>query len=229
MASASSSVLSVHDLQKAVPGGRQLSTGLTLAVAPGEVVAIMGESGVGKSTLLNLVAGLDTADAGSIAIAGHDLASLGDDARTLLRRDHIGFVFQAFHILPHLSLAQNIALPLVLARIPAADAVPRAVAMLEKVGLGGRGNDYPAQLSGGEMQRIAIARALVHAPALILADEPTGNLDPETAERVLALFIAETRASGAGTVIVTHSERAAAVADRALVLGAGGLLPRPRP
>jgi putative ABC transport system ATP-binding protein len=221
-------VLSVSGLAKAVPGGRQLFSGLAIDVAPGEVVAIMGESGVGKSTLLNLVAGLDTADAGRIAIAGHDLAALGDDARTLLRRDRIGFVFQAFHILPHLTLAQNIALPLVLARTAAGVALPRAMAMLEKVGLAGRGGDYPAQLSGGEMQRIAIARALVHAPALILADEPTGNLDPETAARVLALFIAETRTSGAGTVIVTHSDRAAAVADRVLVLGPGGLSPRHR-
>jgi putative ABC transport system ATP-binding protein len=215
--------LSVSGLAKAVPGGRQLFTGLDLTVSPGEVVAIMGESGVGKSTLLNLVAGLDTADSGRIRIAGQDLASLDDDARTLLRRTRIGFVFQAFHILPHLSLAQNIALPLVLARVAAAPALARATDMLDKVGLGGRGGDYPAQLSGGEMQRIAIARALVHTPALILADEPTGNLDPETAERVLALFIAETRASGAGTVIVTHSDRAAAVADRALVLGPAGL------
>ena len=220
-------VLSVAGLAKAVPGGRQLFRGLAIDVAPGEIVAIMGESGVGKSTLLNLVAGLDTADAGRIAIAGHDLAGLDDDARTVLRRDRVGFVFQAFHILPHLTLAQNIALPLVLARVAAETALPRATAMLAKVGLGGRGDDYPAQLSGGEMQRIAIARALVHAPALILADEPTGNLDPETAERVLALFVAETRASGAGTVIVTHSDRAAQVADRVLVLGANGLVPRP--
>lgn len=219
-------VLSVTGLGKAVPGGRQLFSGLDLLVAPGEVVAIMGESGVGKSTLLNLVAGLDTADSGDIAIAGQNLGSLDDDARTLLRRTHLGFVFQAFHILPHLSLAQNIALPLVLARVAAAPALARATDMLAKVGLGGRGGDYPAQLSGGEMQRIAIARALVHTPALILADEPTGNLDPDTAERVLSLFISETRASGAGTVIVTHSDRAAAVADRALVLGAAGLTAR---
>ena len=222
----SPAVLLVAGLGKAVPGGRQLFNGLSLRVAPGEVVAIMGESGVGKSTFLNLVAGLDTADAGTIAIAGNDLARLDDDARTLLRRDHIGFVFQAFHILPHLTLAQNVALPLVLAREPADAALARATAMLDKVGLGGRGGDFPAQLSGGEMQRIAIARALVHAPALILADEPTGNLDPETAEKVLALFIAETRASGAGTVIVTHSDRAAAVADRVLVLGTDGLAAR---
>jgi putative ABC transport system ATP-binding protein len=226
-ASAPPSVLSVTGLAKAVPGGRQLFRDLAFTVAAGEIVAIMGESGVGKSTLLNLVAGLDTADTGQIAIAGQDLAGLDDDARTLLRRNRIGFVFQAFHILPHLTLAQNIALPLVLARTPAAAAIDRATAMLAKVGLGARGGDYPAQLSGGEMQRIAIARALVHTPALILADEPTGNLDPETAERVLALFVAETRASGAGTVIVTHSDRAAHVADRVLVLGPAGLVARP--
>ena len=220
-------VLSVAGLSKSVPGGRQLFAGLVLAVAPGEIVAIMGESGVGKSTLLNLVAGLDTADAGTIAIGGDDLAVLNDDGRTRLRRDRIGFVFQAFHILPHLTLAQNIALPLVLANAPAAAALAAASAMLGEVGLGGRDGDYPAQLSGGETQRIAIARALVHRPALILADEPTGNLDPETAERVLALLIAQVRGSGAGAVIVTHSERAAAVADRVLVLGAGGLTLRP--
>ncbi|MFZ4687698.1 MAG: ABC transporter ATP-binding protein [Polymorphobacter sp.] len=219
-------VLDVQGLGKAVPGGRQLFSDLDLAVAAGEIVAIMGESGVGKSTLLNLVAGLDLADAGRIAIAGVDLADRDDDARTLLRRDHIGFVFQAFHILPHLTLAQNIALPLVLAHTDAATALPRAEAMLVKVGLAGRGGDYPAQLSGGELQRIAIARALVHRPALILADEPTGNLDPETAERILALMVAEVRATGAAAVIVTHSDRAAAVADRVLVLGAAGLVPR---
>jgi putative ABC transport system ATP-binding protein len=219
-------VLSVTGLGKAVPGGRQLFSGLELAVQPGEVVAIMGESGVGKSTLLNLVAGLDAADSGAIAIAGQDLAGLDDDGRTRLRRTQIGFVFQAFHVLPHLTLAQNVALPLVLAHSPAATALAAATAMLGAVGLGGRGSDYPAQLSGGEMQRIAIARALVHRPALILADEPTGNLDPETAERILTLFIDATRSSGAGAVIVTHSDRAAAVADRALVLGAGGLTER---
>ncbi len=219
-------VLDIRNLAKAVPGGRRLFSGLHLAVAPGEIIAIMGESGIGKSTLLNLIAGLDTADNGSISIAGNDLAGLSDDARTLLRRDHIGFVFQAFHILPHLTLAQNIALPLVLAHGEAGTSLARAEAMLAKVGLGGRSGDYPAQLSGGELQRIAIARALVHAPALILADEPTGNLDPETADRILALLLAEARASGAAAVIVTHSERAAAVADRALVLGASGLSPR---
>jgi putative ABC transport system ATP-binding protein len=218
--------LSVTGLAKAVPGGRLLFAGLDLAVAPGEIIAIMGESGIGKSTLLNLIAGLDRPDAGSIAIAGDALAGLDDDAATRLRRDRLGFVFQAFHILPHLTLAQNIALPLVLAHRHAGEALATAEAMLAKVGLAGRGGDYPAQVSGGELQRIAIARALVHRPALILADEPTGNLDPETAERILSLLLAEARATGAAAVIVTHSDRAAAIADRVLVLTAAGLVPR---
>jgi putative ABC transport system ATP-binding protein len=199
---------------------------LSLEVAAGEIVAIMGESGVGKSTLLNLIAGLDVADAGEIEIAGAGLRGLDDDAASALRRDHIGFVFQAFHILPHLTLAQNTALPLVLAHRPGAEALGRAAAMLAAVGLGGRDADYPAQLSGGELQRIAIARALVHRPALILADEPTGNLDPETGDRILGLLRDQVRDSGAAAVIVTHSERAAAIADRTLVLSTAGLAGR---
>jgi putative ABC transport system ATP-binding protein len=186
----------------------------------------MGESGVGKSTLLNLIAGLDRADAGRIAIEGIDLDGLSDDGRTALRRDRIGFVFQAFHILPHLTLVQNIALPLVLAHVPGREAISRADRMLGAVGLTGRGADYPAELSGGELQRIAIARALVHRPALILADEPTGNLDPETAERILALLLTAARESGAAAVIATHSERAATIADRTLILGRNGLTER---
>ncbi|KPF77957.1 ABC transporter ATP-binding protein [alpha proteobacterium AAP81b] len=215
------SPLLVTGLAKAVPG-RSLFARLDLALAPGEVVAIMGESGVGKSTLLNLIAGLDTADAGSIVIAGEDLARLDDDARTRLRRRAIGFVFQAFHILPHLDLAHNVALPLALL---GADGLGEAEAMLARVGLGGRGKALPAVLSGGELQRVAIARALVHRPALILADEPTGNLDPETADRILALLIGAAHDSGAAAIIVTHSDRAAAACDRVLRLGAGGLQP----
>jgi putative ABC transport system ATP-binding protein len=225
-AAPAANVLAVNALRKTVPGGRLLFDGLDLAVAVGEVVAIMGESGVGKSTLLNLIAGLDVADAGDIAIEGIRLNGLDDDARTVLRRDRIGFVFQAFHILPHLNLAQNVALPLVLAHVPDREALARAEAMLAAVGLAGRGHDYAAQLSGGELQRIAVARALVHRPALILADEPTGNLDPDTGERVLNLFLDQVRGSGAAALIVTHSERAAAVADRSLVLTAQGLAPR---
>jgi putative ABC transport system ATP-binding protein len=216
-------------LRKTVPGGRLLFDGLGLSLARGEFCAIMGESGSGKSTLLNLVAALDTPDAGSIALNGTALESLDEEARTRLRRDRIGFVFQAFHILPHLNLARNVALPLVLQRDDAADAMARAHAMLDRVGLGGRGADYPRQLSGGELQRVAIARALVHEPALILADEPTGNLDPETATRVLNLFAAAVRESGAGVLLVTHSALASAIADRSFVLTPGGLQDRHAP
>ncbi|MDB5460969.1 MAG: transporter ATP-binding protein [Caulobacteraceae bacterium] len=225
-ASAVPPMLSLTALAKAVPGGRILFQGLELTVAPGELVAIMGESGVGKSTLLNVVAGLDRPDFGSVTIDGVSLESLSDDERTLVRRDRLGFVFQAFHILPHLTLAQNVALPLVLQHAPARQAALRASAMLDAVGLEGRGGDYPRQLSGGELQRVAIARALVHRPALILADEPTGNLDPETAQRVMGLFIAQVRESGAAALLVTHSEVAAASADRILRLNGKGLTDR---
>ncbi|MDX9997506.1 MAG: ABC transporter ATP-binding protein [Phenylobacterium sp.] len=210
-------------LSKSVPGGRRLFDGLELTLAPGEFVAVMGESGVGKSTLLNLVGGLDAPDAGEVEIEGVALSGLSDDARTLLRRDRIGFVFQAFHILPHLTLAQNVALPMVLQKRPSAEALARAREMLAAVGLDGRSEDYPQQLSGGELQRIAIARALAHRPALVLADEPTGNLDPETAARVLALFEEQVRRAGTGVLLVTHSEAAAAAADRVLRLTGEGL------
>ena len=220
------SLLSVKSLRKVVPGGRVLFSGLNLTVNPGEFVAIMGESGSGKSTLLNLIAGLDVADAGSIAIDGVALDSLDDDARTLLRRRAIGFVFQAFHILPHLTLAQNVALPLVLQRAGAAEASARANQMLAAIGLPGRGEDFPRQLSGGELQRVAIARALLHRPGLILADEPTGNLDPDTAARILDLFATQVRDAGAAVLLVTHSKVAAAVADRTLVLTPQGLVDR---
>lgn len=218
-------LLQVSGIRKTVPGGRVLFSGLQLTVAHGEFVAIMGESGAGKSTLLNLIAGLDTPDAGSIAIAGEPLEQLGDDARTRLRRRTIGFVFQAFHVLPHLTLAENVALPLVLLETGGKPALERASAMLAAVGLGGRGKDYPQQLSGGELQRVAIARALVHYPSLILADEPTGNLDPETAARVLDLFSSEVRRSGVSVVLVTHSRIAASVASRVHTLTRSGLIP----
>ena len=203
-----------------------LFEGLELTVAPGEIVAVMGESGVGKSTLLNLIAGLDQADSGSVAIDGVTLDTLDDDGRTRIRRDRIGFVFQAFHLLPHLSLARNVALPLVLQELDGSEAIARATAMLDAVGLAGRADDRPSQLSGGELQRVALARALAHCPALVLADEPTGNLDPDTADRILALFVAEARNSGAAAILVTHSERAAAVAERQLTLTLEGLVPR---
>ena len=218
-------LLQISGIRKTVPGGRVLFSGLQLSVAPGEFVAIMGESGAGKSTLLNLIAGLDTPDEGSIAIAGEALEELGDDARTRLRRRTIGFVFQAFHVLPHLTLAQNVALPLVLLEIGGKPALEHASGMLAAVGLGGRDQDYPQQLSGGELQRVAIARALIHRPPLILADEPTGNLDPDTAARILDLFSAEVRRSGASVVLVTHSRIAASVASRVYTLTRSGLIP----
>ena len=192
----------------------------TLQVAPGEFVAIVGESGVGKSTLLNCMAGLDSWDEGSVALNGIDLGGLTDDQLALLRRQHVGFVFQAFHVLPHLDVAQNVSLPLLLLGQPD-DA--HVQALLEAVGLAGLGARLPQQLSGGQLQRVAIARALVHKPSLLLADEPTGNLDPTTAEKVMDALIAQTRQHGASLVLVTHSEAAAARADRVLHLRVDGL------
>ncbi|HEX8445899.1 MAG TPA: ABC transporter ATP-binding protein [Sphingomonas sp.] len=217
--------LHIAGLAKSVPGGRSLFHGLDLTVGKGELIAIMGESGVGKSTLLNIIAGLDRPDHGTVAIEGRPLSDMDEAAATRLRRDRIGFVFQAFHILPYLTLRQNVALPLALGGVRARAATARADALLDLVGLGDRGADYAKDLSGGELQRIAIARALVHDPALILADEPTGNLDPETADRILALFADTVRSRGAGAVIVTHSAVAAAIADRTLLLTAAGLVP----
>ena len=220
-------ILLARGLAKSVPaagGPRQLFSNLDLAVAAGEVVAITGESGVGKSTLLNIVAGLDAPDAGAVMIAGQDVATLDEPARAALRCRQLGFVFQAFHVLPHLDLVRNVALPLVLAGTGQRAALARAEDMLVKVGLGGRGGDWPAALSGGELQRIAIARALVHAPPLVLADEPTGNLDPETARRVLDLLLAQARDEGAAVLIVTHSDMVAAAATRAVRLTTCGLV-----
>jgi putative ABC transport system ATP-binding protein len=197
-------------------------SGVSLDVVAGEFVAIVGDSGVGKSTLLNGLAGLDTFDEGRVKLCGHELGTASDDQRALLRRQHVGFVFQAFHVLPHLDVAQNIALPLMLLGTPTAAIAPRVQAMLEAVGLSGLGGRLPQQLSGGQMQRVAIARALVHQPALLLADEPTGNLDPGTATRVMDLLLAQTREQGAALVLVTHSQAAARRSDRVLQLTAGG-------
>ncbi len=193
---------------------------VSLEVAPGEFVAIVGESGVGKSTLLNCMAGLDTWDAGRIVVAGTDLATLDDEGRALLRRGQLGFVFQAFHVLPHLDVAQNVGLPLLLLKRPDA---ARVEAMLHAVGLDGLGARLPQELSGGQLQRVAIARALVHGPRLLLADEPTGNLDPATAARVLEVLRTQARESRAALVLVTHSAAAAAQADRVLHLRSDGI------
>ncbi len=197
--------------------------GLSLSLAPGEYVAIMGESGVGKSTLLNVIAGLDRPDGGSIRLDGRELTTLDDDALTLLRREAMGFVFQAFHVLPYLSVARNVALPLELNGCAPAKAAARVAAMLAEVGLGDAGARLPRELSGGELQRVAIARALVHRPRLLLADEPTGNLDPRTAAQVLALLRTQVKTYGGGGLLITHSRAAAATADRAYEFDGRGL------
>jgi putative ABC transport system ATP-binding protein len=202
-------------------GDTPVFAGVDLVLDSGEFVALLGESGVGKSTLLNCIAGLDTADAGQIVVAGTAVGGLAEPDRARLRREHLGFVFQAFHLLPHLSVAENVALPLLLLGRPD-DA--RVQALLVAVGLGGLGGRSPAQLSGGQLQRVALARALVHKPALILADEPTGNLDPTTAERMLDVLVAQVRSEGAACLLVTHSAAAAARADRVLRLTATGIV-----
>ena len=192
------------------PRPRVVFANVTLSVAAGELVAILGESGSGKSTLLNIVAGLDRADAGTVAVAGQDLAPLGDDALTLLRRRHVGFVFQAFHVLPYLTVSQNVALPLALLERTGRESDERVAAMLAAVGLGDRGASMPRELSGGELQRVAIARALVHRPSIVLADEPTGNLDPSSAAGVIELLRDRIRGERACGILVTHSRAAAA-------------------
>lgn len=214
-------MLELRNINKAYAERRQVLSNLSYTLKQGEYVAIMGESGVGKSTLLNLVAGLDVPDSGEVFFDGIAISSLSDDAATLLRRKVLGFIFQAFHILPHLTLSQNIALPLLLNDLP----VNRADKVLSEVGLQGREHHFPSQLSGGELQRVAIARALVHRPKLVLADEPTGNLDPDTAHEILQLIRTEIKRNGASGILVTHSHAAAATADTVLTLTKQGLKP----
>jgi putative ABC transport system ATP-binding protein len=215
----SSALLRVERLAKHY-GGAAVFEQVSFEVARGELVAILGESGVGKSTLLNALAGLDAPSHGSVELAGRALQGLDDTALAHWRRANVGFVFQAFHVLPHLSVAQNIALPLLLLGRPDAARVEQ---MLASVGLAGFDERLPRTLSGGQLQRVAIARALVHRPPLVLADEPTGNLDPDTAERVIELLATQVRAEGAACVLVTHSKAAAARADRVLRLSAHGI------
>ena len=220
-------MLSIRNLCKSFAGPRAKTVlrDISFELGAGDYVAVMGESGIGKSTLLNLIAGLDRPDSGQVVLDGADLCALGDDALTLIRRKHMGFVFQAFHILPYLTVAQNVALPLALNGIGAKPMRARVGALLDSVKLGERGESMPHELSGGEMQRVAIARALVHKPRLVFADEPTGNLDPESAGEVLALLRECVKREGAAGILVTHSSAAARTADRTYVLTQKGLRP----
>jgi putative ABC transport system ATP-binding protein len=201
-------------------GARTVLNEISLEVAVGEYVAVVGDSGIGKSTLLNVIAGLEPVDSGEIVFDNRKINALDDDARTILRRDRFGFVFQAFHILPNLTVEQNVALPLLLRKLENGKKVKD---ILAAVGLAGREASLPRELSGGELQRVAIARALVGEPKLVLADEPTGNLDPDNARTVLQLFRDETKKRGAAAILATHSEQAAAGCDRAYRLTAQGM------
>ena len=219
-------MLSIEALRKRYRlEGAMVLDGLELQLQAGEFIAIMGESGAGKSTLLNIIAGLDRPDSGRVLLDGADLGALDDDASTRLRRARIGFIFQAFHILPYLTVLQNVVLPLELLGLTRSQREPRALQWLERCGIGALAQRYPRELSGGELQRIAIARALVHEPALVLADEPTGNLDAATAAQILALLREQVHASGASAILITHSLAAAHSADRIWRLQAGRLEP----
>ena len=226
-------MLEIRQLTKCFDTGSQpypIFENLNFTLDTGEYIALMGESGAGKSTLLNIIAGLEPASSGEISLAGKSL-SMGkkkddDDAVTLFRRQKLGFVFQAFHLLPYLNAFENIALPLRLNSWFPSEIKLRVQEMLAAVGLPDKANALPRELSGGEMQRIAIARALAHRPQLLLADEPTGNLDPDTAAQIMALLRAEIHRNGTTAILVTHSEIAARSADRAVQLSKRGLEPR---
>ena len=222
-------MLAVERVSKSFVGARSrvVLHDVSLQLAAGEYIAVMGESGAGKSTLLNLIAGLDVPDSGRIVVAGQDMAGLDDAGRTRLRRARMGFIFQAFHLLPHLSVARNVGLPLALNGAESTAIAARVEEMLAAVGMLDRQDDSPNQLSGGEMQRVAIARALAHRTSLVLADEPTGNLDADSAAEVLALLRAQLERDNAAGILVTHSDVAAATAQRVFRLTQRGLHERP--
>jgi putative ABC transport system ATP-binding protein len=224
-------MLQVRGLAKSWPGGAPLFEAVDLDLAPGELVAILGESGAGKSTLLNIIAGLDRADAGQVLVSGYesvpdtDVTALSEDELALWRRRRVGFVFQAFHLLPYLTVEENAALPLLLNGVPAAERHARAMAALEAVGMARHAGRKPSSLSGGEMQRVAVARAVVHRPSLVLADEPTGNLDEANAAATMQALRDAVKREGAAGLLVTHSAVAAAAADRVLRLAGRRLGP----
>ena len=203
-------------------GARTVLNAVSLEVGAGEYVAVVGDSGIGKSTLLNVIAGLEPVDAGSIRFQAKEIEKLSDDALARLRREAFGFVFQAFHLLPHLTVEENVSLPLLLKGITQRE---KARELIAAVGLKGREASSPRELSGGELQRVAIARALVAEPKLVLADEPTGNLDPQNARQVMNLLRREVKTRGAAAILATHSAEAAAGCDRRYRLTAEGLNP----
>jgi putative ABC transport system ATP-binding protein len=230
MLMAAADFIRIHRLSKSYREGdatRLVLSNATAALARGESVAILGKSGSGKSTLLNLVSGIDFPDSGEVWLDGLNLTDLDDRARTLFRRRNVGFIFQFFNLIPMLTVWENVVLPL---ELNGADEASRrrAASLLDAVGLAGRRETYPDRLSGGEQQRVAIARALVHDPLLVLADEPTGNLDEETGRRVLELLDQLTRRAGRNLLLVTHSQEVAGYADRSLRLIEGRLVEQAR-
>ena len=204
-------------------GSRVVLNAVSLEVAAGEYVAVIGESGIGKSTFLNAIAGLEPVDGGEIRFRDTEVTSLSDDGQAILRREHLGFVFQAFHVLPHLSVQENVGLPLLLRGYAKDEIQVKAKNLISAVGLAGREASSPRELSGGELQRVAIARALVGDPVLVLADEPTGNLDPENARQILSLLKSQVKERGAAAILATHSESTAAQCDRRYRLSSAGL------
>jgi putative ABC transport system ATP-binding protein len=223
-------LLEAEDLHKTYAGGDAPVAalgGVSLTLEPGDFVALMGPSGCGKSTLLHICGAMDRPSSGRVALEGHDLAALDDDELTRMRRDRIGFVFQFFNLLPTLTLGDNIALPCLLGGMGVGEATARAAALASRVGIAGRLNHYPQQVSGGEMQRAAIARALVHRPALLIADEPTGNLDSENGARVMALLSELNRELGVTMLLATHAAEVARRASRVLGMRDGRLEPSP--